>query len=229
MKTQIGEVILRSKRYEAILETNFGAKGSGLSELTKSVATQLPYALKRNLYSIASMRNSIAHNPRINCIERVDLFILTINEVEDEFKIILPNHAVSYIKGSDLETEVKYQDRPAEVVIKEVIKKIPIPGPSIREKIKIYQIPYFILWGSGLMVLSLVWAWLGTGFVSAHTNEEDKITRGWFWDSHEKFYAAVSEWELPLYLLIAGSIMCILGIIWHFITKNGNPTSRKQA
>ncbi len=64
-----------SKRFEAILERDFGARGRGLHEKIDSVEADLPERAVRDLRLVATVRNRLAHEDGYDRIERRGEFL----------------------------------------------------------------------------------------------------------------------------------------------------------
>mmetsp|Transcript_90 Transcript_90/g.98 ORF Transcript_90/g.98 Transcript_90/m.98 type:complete len:129 (+) Transcript_90:88-474(+) len=82
-------VVKCSKDVEYILESEFNATGSGLSEKLKSVDKDLPDYVKFKLHYIERMRDNLIHKQNYDKIPNRSDYIKTYNEVKVEMSDIL--------------------------------------------------------------------------------------------------------------------------------------------
>ncbi|MFA6717081.1 MAG: hypothetical protein WCS27_17010 [Victivallaceae bacterium] len=89
-KIQIGEVVERSKKLEAMLK-NLQAEGRGLHELVSSIQDKLDQELSNKLRFIATIRNNAIHNPEFDIGADIERFNSACDEAETELnKLIKP-------------------------------------------------------------------------------------------------------------------------------------------
>ncbi len=89
-KIQIGEIVERSKKLEAMLK-KLEAEGRGMHELISSVQEKLEPELNKKLRFIATIRNHAIHEPEFDVDSDFDAFCSACEEAEQELeKLIKP-------------------------------------------------------------------------------------------------------------------------------------------
>lgn len=103
----IGEVVSLSKELEKLLKNQFYAKGKGLHELISSIQIELENKNidVKKLRKIASIRNSVVHDP--NCIIDIVYFKKITNESITELnniQILKNKEKFIYTKEEEIES-----------------------------------------------------------------------------------------------------------------------------
>ncbi len=87
-KIQIGEIVERSKKLEAMLK-NLDAEGRGMHELISSVQNKFDAELNKKLRFIATIRNNAIHDTEFNINDNIERFHSACDEAEIELKKII--------------------------------------------------------------------------------------------------------------------------------------------
>ena len=87
-KIQIGEIVERSKKLEAMLKA-LNAQGRGMHELVSSIQDKIPSELNKKLRFIATIRNNAIHDLEFNIDENIDEFHSACDEAEDSLKKLI--------------------------------------------------------------------------------------------------------------------------------------------
>jgi hypothetical protein len=82
-------VIRRSKQLESLLEEGFGATGRGLHEKVTSVEGKLPPPLVKKLRFIATVRNKLVHDAKLDRLDDRKGFERACNDAEKQLKALL--------------------------------------------------------------------------------------------------------------------------------------------
>ncbi len=108
-KIQIGEIVERSKKLEAMLK-KLEAEGRGMHELISSVEEKLEPELKKKLRFIATIRNQAIHEPEVDIDSDFEAFCSACGEAGQELeKIIKPKRKK---RTSSKKTEKKASREP---------------------------------------------------------------------------------------------------------------------
>ncbi len=92
-KIQIGEIVERSKKLEALLKA-LEAEGRGMHELISSVQDKLEPELNKKLRFIATIRNQAIHEPEFDLDSDFERFCASCEEAEQILKkIVFPKKA----------------------------------------------------------------------------------------------------------------------------------------
>jgi hypothetical protein len=79
-------VVSHAKKFEALLENRFGARGRGLHEKVSSVEAQLPAEAVKKLRYVATIRNKFVHEENVNHLEDREGFLQTCRFVEQALR-----------------------------------------------------------------------------------------------------------------------------------------------
>jgi hypothetical protein len=79
-------VVSHAKKFEALLEKRFGARGRGLHEKVSSVEAQLPAEAVKKLRYVATIRNKFVHEDNVNDLDDREGFLQTCGLVEQALR-----------------------------------------------------------------------------------------------------------------------------------------------
>jgi hypothetical protein len=106
-KIQIGEIVERSKKLEAMLKSG-GGEGRGLHELVTSIQDKLDAELNKKLRFIATIRNNAIHDLDFDIASNMESFNSACNEAETELKKIVKPKRRKSAKKPQKEAKFNY-------------------------------------------------------------------------------------------------------------------------
>jgi len=90
--SDIEKVVIKTRKLESLLRTQYHAEGQGLHQLITSCETRLPHEVIPKLRYIATIRNKLVHEDRYALADRRQFF----SQLDECMKELTP-HAAQFI------------------------------------------------------------------------------------------------------------------------------------